>query len=156
MSTVAKPHHRIWRLEGTFKVEESTSSLLIASQPEAVQLLLMNFQWVQLSELWGLIDKGEDLSGYPLLGKHKMVLPEGCLVTFVSMVAKTALSKRLELLASVSFCCLILPQLHGLQIIAWVSVVDLRWPEIIWCSSLQKWSLCPLPLSRAGLCDCCD
>lgn len=55
------------------------------------QLLLKNFQWGQCPRLWGLIDKGEEYIGYLLLGKGKMVLPGGCLVTFVSMVANIVL-----------------------------------------------------------------
>lgn len=115
------------------------------------QLLLNNFQLVQLSELWGLIDKEEELTGCLLLSKDKIALPGGCWVSFVSIVTHTALSWRLEPLVSVSFYCLTLPELHGLQTIGWVSVVDSRRPEIIWYSSPWKVEFMPLPFESARL-----
>lgn len=95
LSTIIKPHHRISRLEGTFKVEESSRSVLRASQQGLAQLLFRNCEWVRLPELWGLMDGKEEHTGGLLLGEDKMVLPGACLVSFVSVTANMVLSQRL-------------------------------------------------------------
>lgn len=57
-------------------VEASSQSLLRATQQGLAQLLFRNWEWVQLSGLWGLmVGKEEHMRGL-LLGKDKMVCLE--------------------------------------------------------------------------------
>lgn len=76
ISTVIKSYHRISRLEGAFKVEASSRSLLIASQQGLAQLLFRNWEWVQLPGLWELMDGKEEHTRGLQLGKDKMVCLE--------------------------------------------------------------------------------